>query len=88
MRAQVLAFLLLSGCLTASKLYRWESALLEWRNRGNGNAECVASTRAASTRIRKLHADYRPQRIEDMDSDREAKKLVTDAALKCGEVVP
>ena len=77
----------LSGCLTASKIHRWESALLGWARKGG--PECVESAKVASTYL--VNANQRLQGATgatDVQLDQEAKKLMTEAAAKCGEVVP
>ena len=87
MRALVIACLLLSGCLTATKIHRWESALLGWARKGG--PECVAFVKVASKYF--VNANQRLQgatSVADMQSDGEAKKLMQNAAARCGEVVP
>ena len=77
----------LSGCLTASKIHRWETALLGWAR--NGTPECVGAAKVASAYL--VNANQRLQGATgatDVQTDGEAKKLMTDAARKCGEVVP
>lgn len=77
----------LSGCLTATKIHRWEFALLGWARKGN--QECVESVKVASTYL--VNANQRLQGATgatDVQTDGEAKKLMQDAAAKCGEVVP
>ena len=77
----------LSGCLTASKIRTWESALLGWARKGT--PECVASVKVASKYL--INANQRLQGATgatDVQLDQEAKKLMTEAAAKCGEVVP
>ena len=77
----------MSGCLTASKIHRWESALLGWARKGT--PECVDAVKAASTYL--VNANQRLQGATgatDVQTDGEAKKLMTEAAQKCGEVVP
>ena len=77
----------LSGCLTASKIKTWESALLGWARKGT--PECVASVKVASKYL--INANQRLQGATgatDVQTDGEAKKLMQDAAQKCGEVVP
>ena len=78
---------LLSGCLTATKIHRWESALLGWASKGG--PECVESAKVASrylvTANRALEG---ATSALDLAADGEAQKLMQDAAQKCGEVVP
>ena len=77
----------LSGCLTASKIHRWEFALLGWARKGT--PECVDAAKVASKYL--VHANRRLQGATgatDVQTDGEAKKLMQDAARKCGEVVP
>ena len=77
----------LSGCLTATKIHRWESALVGWAR--NGDAQCVESAKAASKYL--VNANRTLQGATsalDLPADGEAKKLMQDAAQKCGEVVP
>ena len=77
----------LSGCLTASKIYRWETALLGWARKGT--PECVDAAKVASKYL--VNANQRLQGATgatDVQTDGEAKKLMTEAAQKCGEVVP
>lgn len=87
MRALVLACLLMSGCLTASKIKKWETALLGWARKGG--SECVEAVKPASTHLR--NANQRLQGATsalNLAADGEAKKLMQNAAQKCGEVVP
>ena len=77
----------LSGCLTASKIKTWESALLGWARKGG--LECVESAKVASKYL--VNANRTLQgatSANDLAADGEAKKLMQDAAQKCGEVVP
>ena len=77
----------LSGCLTASKIKTWESALLGWARKGG--LECVESAKVASKYL--VNANRTLQgagEAGDVQSDQEAKKRMQDAAEKCGEVVP
>ncbi len=82
----------LSGCLTATKLHRWESALLGWGRAGS--PVCVDAVKVASKYLAdKNHTGAsRLNQAEhsalDVALDGEAKKLVTEAAQKCGEVMP
>ena len=77
----------LSGCLTASKIHRWETALLGWARKGT--PECVDAAQVASRYL--VNANQRLQGATgatDVQLDQEAKKLMTEAAQKCGERVP
>ena len=77
----------LSGCLTTGKIHRWESALLGWARKGT--PECVETAKIASKYL--VNANQRLQGATgatDVQTDGEAKKLMTEAAVKCGEVVP
>ena len=77
----------LSGCLTASKIRTWESALLGWARKGG--AECKEAVKPASRYL--VNANRTLQGATsalDLAADGEAKKLMTEAAQKCGEVVP
>ena len=77
----------LSGCLTATKIHHWESALLGWSKKGQ--PECVDAAKVASTYL--VNANQRLQgatEATDVQTDGAAKKLMQDAARKCGEVVP
>ena len=77
----------LSGCLTATKIHRWESALLGWARKGT--PECVDAAKVASKYL--VRANRRLQGATgatDVQTDGDAKKLMQDAARKCGEVVP
>jgi len=83
----VASLLTLSGCLTASKIRTWESALLGWARKGG--PECKEAVKPASKYI--VNANQRLQGATsalDLPADVEAKKLMTEAAAKCGEVVP
>ena len=83
----LLALFLLSGCLTATKIHRWESALLGWARKGK--PECVDAVKSASTYL--VNANRTLQGATsalDLPADGEAKKLMTEAAQKCGEVIP
>jgi hypothetical protein len=87
MRTITIACLLLSGCLTATKTHRWESALLGWARKGG--PECVESAKVASRYL--VNANRTLQgatSVLDLPVDTEAQKLMQDAAQKCGEVVP
>lgn len=87
MRALVIACLLLSGCLTASRIHRWESALLGWARKGG--SECVDASKVASKYLANANRTLQGATSAlDLAADGEAKKLMTEAALKCGEVVP
>lgn len=77
----------LSGCLTTTKIHRWESALLGWARKGD--AQCVESAKVASRYL--VNANRTLQGATsalDLATDGEAQKLMQDAARKCGEVVP
>ena len=83
----VASLLTLSGCLTASKIRTWESALLGWARKGG--SECVESAKVASKYLTNANRTLQGAgEAGDMQSDQEAKKLMTEAAAKCGEVVP
>lgn len=78
---------LLSGCLTATKIHRWESALLGWARKGG--PECVESAKVASRYLVTANRTLEGATSAlDLAADTEAKKLMQDAAAKCGEVVP
>ena len=88
-QAQSLAIslLLMSGCLTATKIHRWESALLGWARKGD--AQCVESAKVASKHLVKANRTLAGATSAlDLAADGEAKKLMQNAAQKCGEVVP
>lgn len=77
----------LPGCLTASRIHRWESALLGWSKKGK--PECVESAKVASTYLTNANRTLQgATSVADVQTDGEAKKLMTEAAAKCGEVVP
>ena len=81
------AVVCLSGCLTATKIHRWESALLGWARKGG--PECKEAAKVASTYL--INANRTLQGASsalDLAADGEAKKLMQDAAHKCGQVVP
>ena len=83
----VASLLTLSGCLTATKIKTWESALLGWARKGG--SECVESAKVASKYL--VNANQRLQGATgatDVQLDQEAKKIMTEAAVKCGERVP
>ena len=83
----LLALFLLSGCLTAAKLHHWESALLGWARKGG--PECVESAKVASRHL--VNANRALEGATSalgLATDGEAKKLMQDAAAKCGEVMP
>ena len=83
----VATLLTLSGCLTAGKIRTWESALLGWARKGE--PECVDAAKAASKYL--VNANRTLQDASsavDLAEDGEAKKLMTEAAHKCGERVP
>ena len=77
----------LSGCLTPTKIHRWESVLLGWARKGS--PECKEAAKVASTYL--VNANRTLQGATsalDLAADGEALKLMTEAAAKCGEVVP
>jgi len=77
----------LSGCLTATKIHRWELALLGWARKGG--PECKEAAKVASTYL--VNANRTLQGATsalDLAADTEAQKLMQNAAQKCGEVVP
>ena len=77
----------LSGCLTATKIHRWESALLGWARQGG--PECVDAVKSASTYLVNANRTLAGATSAlDLAADTDAKKLMQDAALKCGQVVP
>ena len=81
------AVVCLSGCLTATKIHRWESALLGWARKGG--PECKEAAKVASTYL--VNANRTLQGATsalDLAADTEAQKLMQNAAQKCGEVVP
>jgi hypothetical protein len=85
--ATLLLLAFMSGCLTATKIHRWESALLGWARKGG--PECKESAKVASKYL--VNANRTLQGATsalDLAADGEAKKLMTEAAAKCGEVVP
>ena len=83
----LLALCLLSGCLTATKIHRWESALLGWARKGG--PECRESAKVASKYLTNANRTLQgATSAADVQSDGEAKKLMTEAARMCGDVVP
>ncbi len=77
----------LASCLTATKIHRWESALLGWARKGK--PECVESAKVASTYLVNANRTLAGATSAlDLATDGEAKKLMQNAAAKCGEVVP
>ena len=77
----------LSGCLTATKIHRWETALLGWARKGK--PECVESAKAASRYLVNANRTLSGATSAlDLAADGGAQKLMQDAALKCGQVVP
>ena len=77
----------LSGCLTANKIHRWESALLGWARKGG--PECVDAAKVASRYLVNANRTLAGATSAlDLAADTDAKKLMQDAAAKCGEVVP
>ena len=83
----IAAVVCLSGCLTATKIHRWESALLGWARKGG--PECVESAKVASRYLVNANRTLSGATSAlDLAADGEALKLMTEAAAKCGEVVP
>ena len=81
------AVVCLSGCLTATKIHRWESALLGWARKGK--PECVDAVKSASRYLVNANRTLAGATSAlDLAADTDAKKLMQDAAAKCGEVVP
>jgi len=85
--ATLLLLAFMSGCLTATKIHRWETALLGWARKGG--PECVDAAKIASKYLTNANRTLQDATsAADVQSDQEAKKLMTEAAAKCGEVVP
>ena len=83
----IAAVVCLSGCLTAAKIHRWESALLGWARKGS--PECIESAKVASRYLVNANRTLAGATSAlDLAADTDAKKLMQDAAAKCGEVVP
>ena len=83
----IAAVVCLSGCLTATKIHRWESALLGWARKGG--PECVESAKVASRYLVNANrALAGATSALDLATDGEAKTLMSEAAQKCGEVIP
>ena len=81
------AVVCLSGCLTATKIHRWESALLGWGRAGS--PVCVDAVAVASRYLVNANRTLAGATSAlDLAADTEAKKLMQDAAAKCGEVMP
>ena len=81
------AVVCLSGCLTATKIHRWESALLGWARKGG--PECRESAKVASKYLTNANRTLQGATSAlDLATDGEAKKLMTEAARMCGDVVP
>jgi len=77
----------LSGCLTAAKIHRWESALLGWARKGG--PECKEAVKPASKYLANANRTLQDATsAADVQSDGEAKKLMTEASSKCGERMP
>ena len=77
----------LSGCLAATKIHRWESALVGWARKGG--PECVGSAQVASRYLVNANRTLAgATSVIDLAADGEAQKLMQDAALKCGKVMP
>ena len=77
----------LSGCLAPTKIHRWESALLGWARKGK--PECVDAVKSASRYLVNVNRTLAGATSAlDLTTDTEAKKLMSEAAVKCGEVVP
>ena len=78
---------LLSGCLAATKIHRWESALVGWARKGG--PECRESAKVASKYLTNANRTLQGATSAlDLATDGEAKKLMTEAARMCGDVVP
>jgi len=87
MRTIAIACLLLSGCLTATKIKTWETALLGWARKDG--PECKEAAKPASTYLANANRTLQGATSAlDLAADGEAKKLMQDAAQKCGERVP
>lgn len=81
------AVVCLSGCLTATKIHRWESALLGWARKGG--PECVASAKVASKYLANANRTLAEAgKITDLASDNRARELMNSAALACGRRLP
>ena len=77
----------LSGCLTATKIHRWESALLGWARKGG--PKCKEAAKVASTYLVNANRTLAGATSAlDLPADGDAKQLMQDAAQKCREVVP
>ncbi len=77
----------LSGCLTATKIGEWQRAVYGWARKGS--PECVDAAKVASRYLVNANRTLSGATSAlDLTTDGEAKTLMSEAAQKCGEVVP
>lgn len=89
MRAAILLCLALSGCLTASKLIRWELAVYGWATAKDASTGCLdAATKASAYMVKANERLQTARAATDLESDTTARKLMTAAAQACGKEMP
>lgn len=80
---------LLSGCLTASKLLRWEMAVYGWATAKDATTGCVDATAKASAYMTEANKRLATARAAtDLESDSTARALMSAAARACGKDLP
>lgn len=79
----------LSGCLTASKLMRWELAVYGWATAKDASAGCLDATAKASAYMVKANERLQTARAAtDLELDTTARALMSAAARACGKELP
>ena len=87
--AALLVLASLSGCLTASKLLRWEMAVYGWATAKDATTGCVDATAKASAYMTEANKRLATARAAtDLESDSTARALMSAAARACGKELP
>ena len=85
----IIACLLLSGCLTATKIGEWQRAVYGWGMSEGASQACKDAAALAAQYIANANTDLLGTgKLTDLSSDNQAKQLLDSAALACGKTVP
>lgn len=78
--------LLLSGCLTAQKALVWSDTVTAWGTMPGASQECKRASLDAARYLSNANRHIGSAKgLDDLPSRTEAKRLMDDAAKKCGE---
>lgn len=78
--------LLLSGCLTAQKALVWSDTVTAWGTKPGSSQECKHASLDAAKYLSNANRHIGSAKgLDDLPSRTEAKRLMDEAAKKCGE---